>query len=90
MINISNIEILKGTTFLVVDNSKLVYRAMRTMFRRFGIETLFAARADEVSLAIEHSVDAIIRTSIFPTVMESECVRPSDRIMPPKPCLLLY
>ena len=61
MIIIPNIEILKGTTFLVVDNSKLVYRAMRTMFRRFGIESLFAARADEViPLAIEHNVDAII------------------------------
>ena len=46
MMSIPNIEILDGTTFLVVDNSKLVYRAMRTMFRRFGIECLFAARAD--------------------------------------------
>ena len=61
MFSIPNIEILQGTTFLVVDNSKLVYRAMRTMFRRFGIECIFAAQADEVlPLVLEHKVDAVI------------------------------
>lgn len=60
-LKIPNIEILKGTTFLIVDNSKLVYRAMRTMFRRYGIECAFASRADEVEpLALSHNVDAII------------------------------